>query len=166
MVVPSGTVVETLVQVATVLAGTTLSAKVIVTASIGIARPKGEGLVHVVAFAGRLLICITVCIDASNATDGAMRPRFVAVAANAEAGVDEGSPVKVEEPITQRFVAVGVGTPIANVRPSRVVMPLVAKVHNLQATTGVAVGAAFTATLLGLRVRIFTVWSQTRVYGR
>ena len=82
-------------QVAAVLARATLSAKVIVTASSGIARPAGERLEHVVASAGCLLISVTIHIDASDATYGTVRPRLVAVAAEAEAGVEEGSPVRV-----------------------------------------------------------------------
>ena len=112
MVVPFGTVVETLVQAAPVLAGATLPAQVIVTASFGVARPQGKGLVHIVAFTRNLLVSVTVGIDSTNATGGTMGPRFVAISTKAEASIDEGSPVRVEVSVTQRFVASGVGTPL------------------------------------------------------
>ena len=116
---------------------------------------------HVAAFACCFLVGEPVCVYSSYAAGGTVCPRFVAVAAKAEAVVHEGSPIRVEVAATQRLVAVGVGTPIANVRPIRVVMPLVAKVPDLQAASGVAVGAACTAALLGPRARIFTVWGQS-----
>ena len=114
-----------LMQRASIVGGAAFPAQVIEAAFARSARPQGDRLLLVGAFAVSLLVDLAVNVDASDAAACAAGSAFGTVLAEPKPRVLVGPAGGAEVPVTQGLAASLVSTDVPHIRLTGVVAPLV-----------------------------------------